>query len=313
MRSSSESKKRNAQGQWIASSAWVLLCALTGSRWLIEGVAPETASTSLSQAAGCVMAAGVVALPMVFRRSRVSRITGWRRGRRSAVAAGVALSGAALASAMSDRYISGNNATLALCLVPVVIAVAASARGTASSESLTARLWPGLMGMAGLLLLLPEPRLSSGRLVAALCCMPLFTGVGAAFAAEVRAERNPGEDGVRELARWNVVALGTAGLAYVLVAVVHRGGTFSIGAAGLDGAGVLLSVIALRGLGPTRWSAQFLAVPLVTLLEGAMLLRPVLDVRSWAGLGLLAAGAAYLFAVGGEGEKVEARGRLDLA
>lgn len=297
MRASSNGGTRRQPGLRLAIWAWLLLCALTGSRWLIEAVAPETASTALSQAAGCAMAAGLAVLPMLFRSSRrgqrIVRLHGW-----SALAGGVALSGAALAAAISDRYVHGDNATLALCLAPVVVAVATSARVVGSSDSLTGRLWPGLAGIAGLLLLLPEPRFSSGRWLAALCCMPVLTGIGAALAA------SPGEDttssgtSTRWSLPWTVFALVSAGALYGVVAAVHKNGAFSVCAAGLDGAAALLSVIALRGLGPTRWSAQFLAVPLVTLVEGAVLLRPVLDVRrSGIGFALLVLGSVYLFAV----------------
>ena len=62
----------------------------------------------------------------------------------------------------------------------------------------------------------------------------------------------------------------------------------------------LLTLLVLRRLGVVRWSAQFLLIPLLTLLEGVLLLRPVLDFRSWMAFVLLAVSSGYLLAVGGD-------------
>lgn len=250
------------------------------------------------------MAAGWAALPWIFGRARPGSDRGavwlWRRG----VAGALALSGTALAAMVSDRYINANDVTLALSLTPVVVAIAVCASRVGEGHDLTARLWPGLMGLAGLLLLLPQPALSGWRFVLALCLMPAVIGTAAAIAAPVGVH---GEEVRGRALPWKVVALLGAGAMFVAVGLVERRTGSSLPltweAAVLDGVTALLSLMALSRLGATRWSAQFLVVPLLTMLEGAAILRPVLDVRSWLAFALLALSGAYLFRVGREGRR----------
>jgi hypothetical protein len=57
---------------------------------------------------------------------------------------------------------------------------------------------------------------------------------------------------------------------------------------------VLLLVWLLREMAPVRFAARYLVIPLVTVLESYVLMRPELTIRMGFGTALLAAGAAGL-------------------
>ena len=167
---------------WAAIWPMALLCLLAANRWLMESAWPETRSTNLTESAGCLMAAGLTALGSFVSSQPMrddARAVDWK-----AVAGGVlVLAGPAVAVLISRRSVHADDATLALSLVPVVAAVAFSALGSSGEGDLPARLWPGLAGLTGLLLLLPQPSLNNWRSDLALLCLPLIAGVGAAYAA----------------------------------------------------------------------------------------------------------------------------------
>jgi threonine/homoserine efflux transporter RhtA len=53
-------------------------------------------------------------------------------------------------------------------------------------------------------------------------------------------------------------------------------------------------VLALSRLGANRWSAQFVLVPLLILIEGMVLVRPGITTRWVVGLALVALASVYL-------------------
>ena len=287
---------------------FVALCLMVSSRWVLEGAHPEAVSTAATEALGCFSAGCLVAGWAWWRSIRGRPL----RSRtvpeiNLSLAAGLLVSGPALASLIADRHLSGENATLALSLTPVVVAVASQHFYAETQENLTARLWPGLAGMAGLLLLLAQPKFSSWRFTAALAAMPLIAGVAAAF---VRSRLHSLEtsplvtlpDDQRWLVPWPTAALIAAALVFGVLALRASGfqREFSCSplAASLDGITASLSLLVLARAGAVRWSAQFLAIPLFTLLEGVFLLRPILDTRSWLAFTLLLVSTGYLLWVG---------------
>ena len=235
---------------WTAAWPLASLCLLASSRWLLQSARPEMQSTNLTEAAGCLMAACFAAFATVVH----GRNTPWSErfiAFRGGFLGGVAiLAGPALAAMISDRYVNANDATLALCLTSVVIAVASSALGSAGSADLTARLWPGLAGIAGLLLLLPPPSLGNWRFDLALASMPLVVGIGATFVSpegEVAASRAADR---WSTPAWQISALVvTAAILGGLGAHAHQQRAepaFSSAAAVLDALLALLTLVALR-------------------------------------------------------------------
>ena len=163
----------------------------------------------------------------------------------------------------------------------------------------------GLAGSAGLLLLLPEPMFGSWRFALALGAMPLLAGTGAALVD--RQDQGPSPSAVDKPRTfpWQASALLMAAAILATFGLqMHQERelpAFSMQAATLDGLLAWVTLVVLQRLGAIRWTAQFLLVPVVTLIEGVVLLHPILDLRSWSGFALLAAGGVYLLIVGGQG------------
>ena len=69
---------------------------------------------------------------------------------------------------------------------------------------------------------------------------------------------------------------------------------FSALGSAADGVDSVLSLIVLLRMGTMRWSAQFLLIPLLAILEGILFLHPAVFAPSWTGGGLLMIGSAFL-------------------
>ena len=287
------------------------LCLLGGSRWLLEGARPAAQSTYATQSLGFLSAAAILGIGELWaKRNLKERGSGtfllWLQQRPRRVAGGVcALAGTGVASTITARTIRADDATLALALTSCVVAVGAAAMDSTAAPDMTARLWPGLAAIAGLLLLLPQPRVQDWRLGLALLAMPLLTGLGAAFFSEVKVSPNSAAEPSRlGSAAWPSL-LGAAAVYGILAWVSGRhesafssASTLTKEAVSLDGTIAFLTMLSLLRLGAMRWSAQFILVPLVALLEGVVFLRPQLDSRSWLAFVLLLISGAYLFLTG---------------
>jgi drug/metabolite transporter (DMT)-like permease len=177
--------------------------------------------------------------------------------------------------------------TIALALTPVVVAVAGPAN-IGTRETLPGHLWPGLAAVAGLLLMLTEPSLTSPLTDVLLVLAPLLTGCGAVLFCN------------GQKSEWSVpAALLGAGIALALAAgiqaLLRPAELGTLGAASvLDAVTAVLSVLALRRLGATRWSAQFALIPLIVLVEGVALLHNGVFARMMIGLLLLASATVAL-------------------
>lgn len=277
---------------------FALLCVLASSRWLLESSLPLSGSTLRSQAFGCVLAAGLLgAISLKTMRTTRSLTRKWTLFR--VLGYTFALTGPAFAEATAGRHLGSSNWTLASALVPVVVTVGVAISHESGEGDLIGTLWPGLAGLTGLLLLLSEPAVD-WRGWAGLAMLPLLTGLGAVLAGS-GAAANPDAppDAGPVGATWVVPGgcLG-AGLVFALLAPSRPDGSvWSLSASSFDAMTFFLTMVSLERLGPARWSAQFLLVPLLALGEGLLVLRPFMDVRSWVGLVLIAiSGGRLLFA-----------------
>jgi hypothetical protein len=248
-------------------------------RWVVTDTHPQTGSTLISEAAGCAWAVLILGL---FAWPAAQGGSAWR----SMLSGALLLGGPVTALLLHAPLVDPGGLTMALALTPVVVAVAGAALSQTPSEDVAGRLWPGLAAVAGLLLVLVTPSLGDARNDAVLVLAPVFTG-----AALFRAQRGPGAWRIR-------MALSGACLVFVLGAAAGWGivgrPVVSVVAVAWDGVIALLSVLALTQLGATRWSAQFVLLPLLILIEGLVLARPAITPRWAVGLALLAVSSIYL-------------------
>jgi len=201
------------------------------------------------------------------------------------------ISGPLFALVLTGHGIDPNALTVALALVPIVAAVAQNAFRDAATGSLAARTWPALAAIAGLLLLIPQPSFANPVTDIALLLAPLSTSIGAAlFSSSISTQNKPAA---------LTSALSSAAILFALAWLVqfllhHTTAQFSPLAALLDAVTAFLTLFALSRIGLARWSAQFALAPLIVILQGFILLRPVLDAYSSAGLALLLLGCIFL-------------------
>ena len=273
---------RAARSAWHLWWPFALLCALHGSRWMLSGALPGSATTLASASLGCGSAA---ALYLLILRPTTREPSGQLL--RSALGGAMLLTGPLIAL-FYPRAIAATSLTISLALTPVVIAVCAAATRH-SSETLAGRLWPGLAAIAGLLLLLIEPSLSNPGVDLVLALTPLLTGCGAVLFSSARAS-------IWRLPAALLGACAVLGLGAAINFATHVGGWPDMAgiAAGFDALEALLALIALGRLSATRWSAQFAIVPLIVLVEGVVMVPASVPARTIVGLLLLAFAAVAL-------------------
>ena len=274
-----EARRTRAQRWW----PFVLLCVLAAARWMALDLAPAFASTLLSLGIACGSAAlGAGTWASVRRETNGVSV---RCLLESFVAGALLLAGPYTALVLHARMVEVTSFTVAMALVPVVVAVARPAFRETEGAELAGRMWPGIAAAAGFLLVLPEPALASWREDLVLTVAPVLTGLGAAW---LRTRRGA------ELPR-AAAALSGAAVVFLVGAAVHGGLKARVlPAAAVDVVVVALSVTALCRLGATRWSAQFEIVPLVVLLEGLLGLGFRPDARAVVGLVLVVLSSVFL-------------------
>ena len=291
---------------------------------MLEGARPEAGSTLGSDALGCAWAALVLLLWARRSRDGPGRARLWNAlDWRGLLAGALLFGGPASAVLIGAKELDAGGMVIALALTPVAVAIAAAAFGIASADGVAGRIWPGLAAVAGLLLVLPEPSLGAARGDVAMLLAPALTGAGAALfcatplantiqagglPAPAAAFPRPAAAFPRLTAPFprltapflRPTAALAGGAALFGVAVAMRwlvAGTWpviALPAVACDGLVALLAVLALLRLPAARWSAQFVLVPLLVLIEGIVLARPGMTARWLFGLGLLALASVYL-------------------
>lgn len=270
---------------WHLWWPFALLCVLRGSRWMMSEALPGSSSTLATEALGCGSAA---AFCVVVSSARLKEAWRGKQLGRCALGGGLMIAGPLLGLFLPGT-ISGASLAMALALTPVVLGVInGAARPT--DEALSGRLWPGLAAVAGLLLVLAEPSLANKYADLLLAFIPLLTGAGAALFCSAKESK----------LRIPAALLGAAmllGLGAVLSVWITKGLFWpEMGglAAGSDALEAVVAVLALGRLSAARWSAQFVIVPLLLLLEGVAMDHSNVPPRVITGLVLLAAASAAL-------------------
>jgi drug/metabolite transporter (DMT)-like permease len=289
---------------WIALGA---LCILSGTSWAIPaemlGELPP-----LEQQGILFGVMGLIALLFAARRL-LSRSIGLQSARLAG--AGVGFFGV---PAVIVEYARGSvpamNRSALFAMVPVVVVLGVAAGEWTEREERGARLFlvPALAGLGGLLLLLPLEFSSSARgwmMLAVVCVAVVVVGLASVLLYRL----------LRGFAWADAVAVvGLVNAAFLLAwsavheEIVWRGSAFVSAtslASFVDVVEVLLILWLLREMPPIRFASRYLMIPLVTVLESYVVMRPAFTIRMGFGTVLLAVGAGVLlFGKSGEEETV---------
>lgn len=278
---------------WRRWLGFAVLCGWQATAWLVPPIA-EGPSAAECLALACLLAGLFAACVMVARRVRVSGAL-WGQ----VALAAVLLVGAPAVLTQAARGASPDtNVAIAFAFTPVAAVLVWGAVSNAGMPM--AALLASLIGAAGVLVVLPYELPASTRAWGALAKVVLamvLTGVGSVW--------------IYRLGRVVHVALvmlvaAAANLVFLSLSevsaghLVWHGWSAAVWVAVLVQAAVFALTVWLAGaISPVKFSARFLIAPLLTIVEGAVLLRPGIDVRLVAGVTLLAVGVRWLFA--GEG------------
>jgi hypothetical protein len=293
--------------RWTLWIAFVVLCVLSGTSWVI----PREMSGGLPPLEQQGILFGVMGLTaLLFAERRVwSRNRGLRFARLSVAAVG--FFGVPMVVAEYARgSVPAISRSALFALVPVVVVMAVASGESAEGEERGARLFlmPALAGLGGLLLLLPLSFSRSARgwmMLAVVCATVVLVGLSSVWLYRF----------LRGLAFANAIAVVGVGNAVFLLGwsvvreeLVWRGdGLASV--VSFDSLADLVEVLLiswlLREMSPIRFAARYLLIPLVTVLESYVVMRPEWTVRMGFGTALLAAGGGMLlFLKAGEEETV---------
>jgi len=266
---------------WIAFAA---VCVLSATSWVVPSAEGLPSLELQGLRYGLI---GVVAL--LFGRGRI------RLGLPGA-AAGVGFFGVPMVVVEWARVGVAETSRIALfAMVPVVVVMAVAAGD--EERGVRRFLVPALVGLGGLLLLLPLGFSGTlrGRLMqSAVCLAVVLVGLSSVWLYRLL-------QGMALEEALAVVCLGNAGFLLVCSAIWEQfvwswSGLVSVVSLSslVDIAEVVLLVWLLREMIPVRFAARYLVIPLLTLLESYTLIRPELSVRMVSGVVLLAVGAGTL-------------------
>jgi hypothetical protein len=179
------------------------------------------------------------------------------------------------------------NVAAATCFVPIIVAVMSGVWSEGSVE-----FWPGLVGLGGSLLIFPVTLRMGVAAYVGLLVPPCAVAV-----ACVTCRRT-----ARGIAMEWAVALmflgGEAGLAVMELGRKISGGatvqSFSPGAVALDLLIAGLVVVLVLQMEARRYVSQYFIVPVLTVLEGVVLLHATLPLRLYVGMALMGIAAFAL-------------------
>jgi drug/metabolite transporter (DMT)-like permease len=291
--------------RWTLWIAFAVLCILSGTSWAI----PNGTTGELSPLEQQGLLFGVVGLIALLFAGRGP----WHRMRALAfaklAAAAVGFFGVPVVVAEYARgSVPAISRSALFAMVPIVVVLTVAAGDVTGGEERSARhaLVPALAGLGGLLLLLPlqfSGPLRGWVMLGFVCVAVVLAGLASVWL--YRLLRGIGLAAA-------IAVVGTANAVFLLVCSVVRedvvwrwsglASAVSISSF-VDVIEVLLIVWLLRGMQPVRFAARYLVIPLLTVLESYVLMRPEWTVRMGFGTVLLTAGAgALLFLKAGEEE-----------
>ncbi len=285
--------------RWVVFAA---LCILSGTSWVIPRVSDGLPALELQSFLFGVI--GLAALILTVRgvRFRAGALLYARLAAASVSFFGVPL----VMSEYARGSVAENSRSALFAMVPVVVVLTVAAGDAAGSEERGARrfLIPALVGVGGLLLLLSMEFSRSVRgwaILAGVCTAVMLAGVASVWLYRLL-RGIVFADAVAVMALSNAAFL--LGWSVVHEEVVWRWSGFvsaiSISSTA-DVTELLLLMWLLREMSPVRFASRYLLIPLLTICESYILIRPEWTIRMVSGTALLGAGAgALLFLKPGE-------------
>ena len=275
---------------WLTFGA---LCLLSASAWIATPYDTSTLPSLESQ--GLLYAAiGLIAL-LISRRQPWSR--NQIRSSAQLALAGLMFFGLpAAAIELASGSVPAISRSALFSMVPIVVILAITS-GEAREAGARRLLPPTLVGVGGLLLLLPLDFSGTTRgtiILAILCAAVIVSGLSAVWLFRRLHNVTPSRAAA-------LICLPTA--AFLLACsrlndplVLDQTALASLlSVSSLVGLiEILLLLRLVRAMPPIRFAARYLVIPLLTVLEGYIILRPPMTLRIAAGAILLIAGTATL-------------------
>jgi drug/metabolite transporter (DMT)-like permease len=276
------------------------LCLLSASSWI---AAPLDNSTlpSLERQGLLYAAIGLISLLLSGKKlwSRNQAKASIQTSIQSALIGLLFFGLPAVAIELASGAVPSISRSALFALVPIVVIVTlASGSARSSGEGARRLLTPALVAAGGLLLLLPlsfSPGAHANLMLAILSAAVILSGIAA-----VRLYRLL--QTVPFLHSAALICLPNAILLLIADRIIHPHSWSLADLASLvsvssliDLAEILLLLWLLRAMPPIRFAARYLLIPLLTVIEGYVLLRPSITLRITSGAILLVTGTAALF------------------
>jgi hypothetical protein len=278
---------------WITFGA---LCLLSSSAWL---AAPFGASTppSLERQGLLHLMIGIGAL-LVSNRKLPARFKKQPSTRLAVMSLGF-FGVPAVAIEFASGSVGEINRSALFAMVPIVAAVALTTVDAGGPAERGARrsLAPALAGLGGLLLLLPLSLSNSAHgnlMIAVICAAVILVGTTSVWLYRL----------LQHFELSDAIALVCLSNAALLLIYAWASGNITWSGSSLlslaslpslvEVIEVLLLLWLLRKMPPVQFAARYLLIPLLTVVEAYVLLRPPLTLRIGAGVILLAAGTGML-------------------
>lgn len=285
-------RQHDGQGEMPVRFRWLglmVLCGWQASFWLAAPITEQIPVLMRALLASILLAVFSVASFLLRRPGRISQDVVWKL----AAAGLMMLTAPAILLHLAGEQLPETSTSVIFALAPLVVLLT---RGAASdSPGRASALVPALVGVAGVLLVLPFEASTSFQGVLALAealGAMLLSAVGAVWLHLLLRDQDL-QIGMEIIAAANALALAL----YVVVA-----GALPMTGWNLPAACLTVAQAAMLGLviwlaavmDPVAFSSRFLWVPLLGLLEGALLVRAGWTLRYSIGTLLMLAGAVWL-------------------
>jgi drug/metabolite transporter (DMT)-like permease len=283
---------------WITFAA---LCILSASAWVADQTELSTLPSLEKQG---LLYAAIALIALVISGPRIRSRNNWRSSLSLALASILFFGLPALAIELASGSVPQITRSALFALVPIAVIITLTAGNTPESGG-RHQLIPALTGIAGLLLLLPLDFSTTPRGVVMLAI--LSTAVIVVGVAGVWLFRNLPNFSFTDGAAFACLSTAT----FLLICNSFLGSSIwkprdLLTLASIPSLIFLIEVILLlwllRAMPPIQFAARYLLIPLITVVEGYVLLRPALTLRTGFGAILLAIGTAALLFLKPSGE-----------